>query len=156
MLPRLRPELERFRPWLGHWRGPGTMVGVTPSFIEISFKPLFEGDVLEVISSSWDAETGQCLSTGIGYWSSGPDGKIAAAIFSPGLGSVMMLEVPDDPAAVAIEGMASGNLRFTVALLAEGETLTLTARKTEGYAGSTENLTYGVMRRIVAPGSRPA
>lgn len=156
MLPRLRPELERFRPWLGHWRGPGTFVGVENSFIEISFRPMFEGEMVEVFSSSWNAETGQFQSTGVGYWSVGPDGKVAAAIFAPGMGAVLMREIPDDPAAVAIEGMLGGNVRFTVALLAEGETLTLTARRTEGYAGSSQNLTVGVLTRIVAPGARPA
>lgn len=152
MSPRLRPELERFRQWLGHWRGPGTIMGKDPAFVETIFVPRFEGDMLEVITSSWHRDTGQCLSTGIGYWSVGPDGKLAAAIFAAGMGGVLMREVPDDPAGVAIEGMLSGNVRFTVALLAEGETLTLTARRTEGYHGAASDLTACVMHRVVAPG----
>jgi hypothetical protein len=152
LTPHLKPELERFRPWLGQWRGAGQFAGKIPAIIEITFTPQFEGDVLEVHSASWDAENGQCLSNGLGYWSVGPDGKVAASIYAPGMGGVMMQEVPDDPSGVCIEGMLPGNVRFTVALIAEGPTLTLTARRTEGYSNSGESMTTGVMRRMTAPG----
>lgn len=130
------------------------MAGGVAAFLETSFTPRFEGDLIEVQTATFDAETGVLLSTGVGYWTAGPDG-VAAAVFSPGLGAVLMREVPDDPGGVALETMLAGNVRFTVAVVADGETLTLTARRTEGYAGQTGDITAGVMRRSLSPGARP-
>lgn len=124
------------------------MVGKIEVFMEIEFRPIFEGEAIEVTSLAWDAQSGQCLANGAGYWTADPAGKLAAAIHAIGMGAVLLREVPDDPGGVAIEGVMPGNVRFTVALVAEGETLTLTTRRTEGYTGNSEDLTFAVMRRI--------
>lgn len=153
MQPHLRPELERFRPWLGHWRGPGTDHAGRAVLVECSFAPVLEGLALEVTSGAMDKETGACLSRGVGLW--GIDsGKVAAAIFTAELGAVIMREIPDDPAGVCIEAMISGGIRFTVALVPDGDTLTLTSRRREGYHGASRPLTFGLMRRVAPAGVR--
>jgi len=155
----LRPELERFRHWLGLWRGPGTMGDGTEVMLEFLFRPLFEGAGLEVTSSAFDKETGANLSTGLGFWGVDAQGKVVAGIFTPELGPVQMHEVPDDPSGVCIEALVPGNVRFIVALIMEGEELVMATRRQQGYAAQGTPITTGTMRRVTprwrSPGETP-
>lgn len=143
----LRPEFERFRHWLGLWRGPGVTGDGTEVLLEFSFRPLFEGAGLEVISSALDIHTGACLTTGLGLWGVDAQGKVVAGIFTPELGPVQMHEVPDDPAGVCLEAMVPGNVRFIVALITEGNDLVMATRRQQGYSGQGTPVTSGTLRR---------
>jgi hypothetical protein len=155
----LRPELERFRHWLGLWRGVGTMGDGNEVLLEFSFRPLLEGCGLEVTSSALDIRTGACLTTGLGFWGVDAKGKVVAGIFTPELGPVQMHEVPDDPAGVCIEAMVAGNIRFTVALILVGSDLVMATRRNQGYAGQGTPVTSGTLHRATpqwrATGDRP-
>jgi len=154
MQPHLRHELERFRPWLGHWRGPGEIADKRAVMIEIAFAPLFDGAALQVSSAAFDIRSGECISAGTGFWGVDAQGKLAASIISAGTGALLMREVPEDPPGVCIEGVIGGSVRFTVALVPDGPTLTLTTRRSEGYAGVAQPVSYAVMRRTQAQGGR--
>lgn len=151
MQPRLRTELERFRPWLGHWRGPGKMADGRDAMIEMGFTPLFGGSCLQVDSGAFDLKAGSFINSGVGYWTVDAAGKLVAGVYSAGTGALFMREVPEDPPGVCLEGIIGGNTRFTVAVVPEGKTLTLTTRRTEGYPGSSRPITFATMHRIEVP-----
>lgn len=145
---RLRPELERLRPWLGFWRGPGTFRAEREMMMEMTVRPLFEGDVVEVLSSTFDPASGESISMGDGLWAPDGAGGIMAAVFSAQFGPALLREVPDDPPAVSMQSQLPGNIRFVTTILVEGDTLTMTAKRSLGYHGESETLTVASLRRI--------
>jgi hypothetical protein len=148
MQARLRPHLERFRQWLGHWRGAGKFADSREMMMEIAFTPVLDGAALQVTSGAFELKTGVCINAGTGYWSVDKDGKLVSSSYSFDTGALLMREVPEDPPGICIEGVYDGSTRFTVAIVPEGETLTMTTRRTAGYNQGSKPLTYGVMRRV--------
>lgn len=140
--------LKRFRRWLGVWRGPITWSDGRSGLMQFSFESIFNGQAIEIRTVAYDA-AGTPLTIGHGYFSLGRDGRLVNNMYYNLVGFAVLLEVPDDPGMLSLQGPLPGNRRIDVVMFVDGDDLSLSSRIAEGYAVRDEGpRTITHMRRI--------
>ena len=142
------PLIKRFSQWLGTWRGPAEFADGQRGMMQMTLEALFNGDVIEVVGTSFDQE-GDSILRGMGYLSLGRDGRAVQNIYYSLVGFALLHEVPDDQGVLAMQGPLPGNLHIDIAFSGDRNSLSLSSRVGEGYTGKPgQPRTFTRMQRI--------
>lgn len=145
----MNPLMTRFHDWIGTWRGPCVLSTGAEGVIHMSFKPLFNGDVILIETYVYDQADGANINCGVGYLTLDRDGRAVDTMYSTLLGFAMLREQPDDPDALSLAGTLADNRNMNVFMNVQQDVLTLSSRVSEGYSGVDEKpRTFTRMQRI--------
>lgn len=113
---------DRFREWLGYWRGPAEFEDGVPGLIEMRISQHFEGELIQIEAKSFDLATGATHQIGCGLLATGPDGLVRESLFGDRVGFVSLTETPDDEAVLSLQGPVPGGMSMSIGFhLDEGE-----------------------------------
>ncbi|MBZ0136015.1 MAG: hypothetical protein K8I27_06540 [Planctomycetes bacterium] len=143
--------IKRFSHWLGTWRGACELEDGGEGTLEVSLTPYFDGQVFEVSARIWENSSCEIRGHGIGFWGVNRQGRVENTMWADTLGFCLLEETPDDPDVLAMEGVLSGNLAFSVAFRNEDHVLLISTSVGEGYAAGDKPRTYSRMTRLGMP-----
>lgn len=123
----------RFKDWLGCWRGARVTDDSPPTLFQIEIVPHFDGEVLQVDALVVNIETGETLARGIGFWTLDAEGRVINTAFRSDFGHCVLRESPDDEEVLAMEGGLPGNQKFVVTMRHAGDEIELNSRVFSGY-----------------------
>jgi hypothetical protein len=147
---------DRFRDWIGTWRGSVDFLDDRDAFVILTILPLFEGACLELNTEVLDSETLGLRSRGYGLYSLDRRGRLVASTWGTLTGFALVEESPDEPDVLAVEGPMPGNRRLRFTLLREAEQITFAVGIVEGYEAGCENRrSAGVLKRSRGPYAEP-
>jgi hypothetical protein len=123
----MHKKLEPIRKWFGEWTGRGeTMTGV-PVMTRMVIQPRMAEQFIEFMVESLHAESQELVHGVVTMLTVDPDGETRMAVTSTMHGTIVMPVTPEDPGALAIEGMSVTGNHVVVSLIEEDDGLMLTS-----------------------------
>jgi hypothetical protein len=123
----MRKELRSYQHWVGEWSGRGHTKKHVPVHVRLSIHPRLTGSVLEFVVESLHVNTNRLVHGVIGLLALDPDDQLRMAVTSTIHGTIVMPMTPEDPGALAFEGLSVTGNRVVISLVEDGEDLLLTA-----------------------------
>jgi hypothetical protein len=143
--------IDRFGHWLGTWRGPCDFPDGRRGVVQFVLSEIFNGEAIQLETVAYDTETGEAIAWGDGLLSLDRQGRAVDNIYGSNFGFAMLVETPDDPGVLSMEGPLPGNLTMDVTMSVVDDVLTLSTSISEGYrTGVARPRTYSRMARVGA------
>lgn len=121
---------KKFAPyikWFGEWAGHGVSKTNIEVFSRLVIRPRLADQAVEFLVESMDLATGKLVHGVVALMGLGPDGELHMAVLSTIHGAMGMPVTPEDPGALAIEGLSVSGNRVVVSLIEENDGLMLTS-----------------------------
>ncbi|MCB9933162.1 MAG: hypothetical protein H6841_07060 [Planctomycetes bacterium] len=115
-----------YRKWIGEWAGRGVSKTNVPVHTRLTVRTRLAGQALEFLVESMDMESNRLIHGVIATLGEGPDGQLRMAVLSTLHGAIAMPVTPEDPGALAIEGVSVTGNHVVVSLIEDGDGLMLT------------------------------
>lgn len=143
------PLLKRFGPWLGIWRGRVDFSEGHQGIMQFTLKPIFGGEAIQVETVSFGIKDSQSMTRGWGYMSLDRSGRVVNNMYGSYFGFAILLETPDDPEVLSLQGNLPGNEVMDVTMSVTDDVFTLSSMRAEGYHGNRNRpRTYTIMNRV--------
>lgn len=123
----MRKEFRPYQHWIGEWSGRGHTKKHVPVNIRLSIKPRIAGSILEFVVESLHVNTSRLVHGVIALLSVDPDKQLRMSVTSTIHGTIVMPMTPEDPGALAFEGVSVTGNRLVVSFVEDGGDLLLTA-----------------------------
>ncbi|MCA8916718.1 MAG: hypothetical protein KDB90_15100 [Planctomycetes bacterium] len=147
--------IKRFGDWLGTWRGTCEFSDGRAGLMQFRLTSVFNGEAIQVDTASYIPESGAPMTRGSGFFSLDRQGRVVNNIYADYLGFAVLVETPDDPEVLSLEGGLPGNMTLTVTMSVANDLMTLSSRVGEGYKSAPGRpRTYTQMKRV-GPIQRP-
>lgn len=111
---------------IGLWRGPIVLQDGRKGIAEFSFCPHFEGNLIELVALSIDAETGESQAWGMAHLALDRAGRTVWRQFNQRIGFATLNEVDDDPGVLSASGSLSAGRQMMISIRQDGDELAVT------------------------------
>ncbi|MCB9893522.1 MAG: hypothetical protein H6839_03635 [Planctomycetes bacterium] len=143
------PLITRFAEWLGTWRGKCEFSDGREGLMQFRLTSIFNGEAIQVETASYVSDSGAPMTRGSGFFSLDRQGRVVNNIYADYLGFAVLVETPDDPEVLSLEGGLPGNRTLAVTMSVADDLMTLSSRVGEGYKSAAGRpRTYTQMRRV--------
>ncbi|MCZ7607767.1 MAG: hypothetical protein M5U25_17220 [Planctomycetota bacterium] len=123
----MHKEFAPYIKWFGEWAGHGVSKTNIQVFTRLAIRPRLADQVIEFQVESMDAQSSKLVHGVVALMGLGPDGQLRLAVLSTLHGAMDMPVTPEDPGALAIEGVSVEGNRVVVSLVEENDDLMLTS-----------------------------
>ena len=145
--------MQRFGHWLGFWRGAAEFENGLKGAMQLLITPHFDGQAIEIAATSFELDSGLTRNIGAGLLAEAAGGRIKEHLWGDRVGFVILVETPDDPDVLSLQGEAAGGMVMSLSFQLEDDELVFTSHV--GKPGLGEDAPIRTVSRLARVGLEP-